>query len=185
MKPLSVICSLAGIWALIACSEEFSVPDNEYSTVTAVFEARYTGINTNAGSTDNSCGPGYQRVIETGNGKGTFVGYSTLNSDFCFSVKELKVGYTYIKAFNGDTLFILCGGKTCQEQVAAGMRKNEHPDAMCSWNYQFVILGGTGLFKNAGGKGTMDDYICNENCLFHHQWKGTITLPKDVYDKLR
>ncbi|MBP1668794.1 MAG: hypothetical protein H6Q21_1160, partial [Bacteroidetes bacterium] len=46
------------------------------------------------------------------------------------------------------------------------------------WRDPFEILGGTGKFKGATGKGTTDDYNSSEDPYSHHHWTGTITLLK-------
>jgi hypothetical protein len=186
MKPILMFLLLVTFGFIFSCTKEPVPTERVASTITKPFEAKYTGVNKNiANSNLSTCDSEFQRILEVAYGKGDYVGFSTLYSDFCFNTKELKVGLSYIRTYKGDTLFISYYGKTCKGLGIPVSADNDHPDEICCWNIPFVILGGTGLFKHAGGSGVTDDYLSSVNHTYYHSWTGEITLSKDQYDKMK
>lgn len=193
MKTIrNLIFLLASIGLLLACSEQDELVNNENSgaelkcagqgkhrlkTVTLPFKAEFLG---NYVSIDAStiCGEyPWMRIINEGGGKGTHLGKFTHHMDFCCEIEQGIYPGEYMKAYfvaaNGDTLFVACAG-----QVIEGRAPN-HPEYVTSYfRDPFEILGGTGRFKGATGKGMTDDYNSSLDAFSHHRWIGTITLVK-------
>lgn len=68
---------------------------------------------------------------------------------------------------------------SCEGRVIEG-KTEEHPSSVIEyWQDDFEILGGTGKFEGATGKGKTDDYNNSEDPNSHHHWKGTISLIKE------
>ena len=51
---------------------------------------------------------------------------------------------------------------------------------MSYWKDDFEILGGTGKFSDAPGKGKTNDYNSSEDPNSHHFWTGSITYQKQL-----
>ena len=52
-----------------------------------------------------------------------------------------------------------------------------HPAFVTSyWKGDFEILGGTGKYEGATGRGKTDDYNSSKDPNSHHNWNGTIHL---------
>lgn len=72
---------------------------------------------------------------------------------------------------SNDTLFISCEGRVI------GGKMDEHPSFVTEyWKDDFEILGGTGKYAGATGKGKTDDYNSSEDPNSHHYWKGSISF---------
>jgi len=180
MKTIVKFFMLICMGMLFSCEKySQSGPPTNPESVTVPFQATFTGKNVNSISKgDEACISGYTHITEVANGSGSQVGFSTYYADFCFNNLDLQPGYSYIKTQSGDMLYISYQGKTC---LALGDEDDDsdHPDELCCWNVPFVVLGGTGMFEGADGEGTTDDYISYTDNVFHHSWKGTITLRSD------
>jgi hypothetical protein len=116
-------------------------------------------------------------ITNEGGGTGTFLGNFTHHFEFCCDVVTGIYPGNYMKAYfvaaNGDSLFVACAG-----QVIEG-RAEDQPEFVTSYfRDPFVILGGTGRFKGATGKGITDDYNSSLDPNSHHQWRGIITMVK-------
>jgi hypothetical protein len=178
MKTSGMFFLLLGLGSFLSCTKETSSPIENPVAVSVVFEAKYTGTVTNGGIKGSSdCGPDFRRVAELAYGKGTYVGFSTFNANFCFSNLELKPGLSYIETSKGDKLYISYSGKTCEGLGEDEDEASEPPDEICCWDMPFTILGGTGIFEGAAGEGVTDDYF-GEGNVFYHSWKGNLILPK-------
>ncbi len=139
----------------------------------ADFLGNYVGIEPSAICGEDS----WMMITNEGGGTGTFLGNFTHHFEFCC---ELATGIypgaymkSYFVAANGDTLIVACAG-----QVKEG-RAPDQPEYVVSYfRDPFVILGGTGRFKGATGKGKTNDYNSSLDANSHHHWKGIITLVK-------
>jgi hypothetical protein len=122
------------------------------------------------------CGEGsWMMITNEGGGTGTMLGNFTHRFQFCCELETgiYPGGYmkSYFVAANGDSLFVACAG-----QVIAG-RAEDQPEYVTEYfRDPFVILGGTGKFKGATGKGKTNDYNSSLDPNSHHHWRGTITL---------
>jgi len=147
--------------------------------VTEPFEVKFIGNYTFVGPDtlpDAKCVAPYTvwRAIVDGKGTGTPLGTYTVHFDFCGdSLSNYGNVYAYMITADGDTLFVSCTGRVVDGKL------DDHPAYVVSyWRDPFEILGGTGKFKGATGKGTTDDYNSSEDPYSHHHWTGTITLLK-------
>ena len=116
-------------------------------------------------------------ITNEGGGKGLHLGNFRHHFEFCCDMLTGIYPGNYMKAYfvaaNGDSLFVACAG-----QVIEG-RAEDHPEYVTSYfRDPFVILGGTGRFNGATGKGMTDDFNSSLDANSHHHWKGTITLVK-------
>jgi hypothetical protein len=110
------------------------------------------------------------RAIVDGKGTGT-LGDFTAHFDFCGDAESNYGNVHAWMAFGvGDTLFISGSGRVMEGRLA------DHSAFVTSyWRDPFEILGGTGKFYGATGKGTTNDYNSSEDANSHHHWTGTIT----------
>lgn len=165
--------------------------------VTLPFDVHYLGNYVSDETNEQRCGsyPGYDHEIVDGAGWGTLVGKSWIHFDFCVSMADDPLYwpygndvpkdsygkyYEYIIADNGDSLYINCSGR-----VISGRLPNMPVYVNSYWKDPFEILGGTGQFRGATGKGMTDDYNSDLDSYSHHHWVGTITIVKDKEDKCR
>lgn len=185
---------LAGFCLLMACEkqeeEEFlenGMPEGDvkcarpdkpnHNTVTLPFRVNFIG-NYVGYEPSPLCGEdSWVLITNEGGGSGTVLGNFSHHFEFCCDPVTGIYPGSYMKAYfvnaNGDTLFVSCAG-----QVIEGRAKN-HPKFVISYfRDPFVILGGTGQFSGATGKGKTDDFNSSLDAYSHHHWKGTITLVK-------
>jgi hypothetical protein len=148
-----------------------------HKTVTLPFRADFTG-NYVGMEPSLLCGEdSWLMITNEGGGTGTLLGNFTHHIEFCCDVVTGIYPGNHMKAYfvaaNGDSLFVACAG-----QVIEG-RAEDQPDYVTSYfRDPFVILGGTGRFKGATGKGRTNDYNSSLDANSHHHWRGTITLVK-------
>ncbi len=179
MKNLKVITALALglclVFNLFFCKKS----EDKDVMVTETFEAKFTGSYIYFGPDTllhKKCPDSLPfRVIVDCIGTSNIMGDINVHFDFCAN----EQGYygnqsSYIVDKNNDTLFVSCEG-----QVIEG-KTDEHPSFVTEyWKDDFEILGGTGKYEGATGKGKTDDYNSSEDPNSHHHWKGTITLVKE------
>jgi hypothetical protein len=137
----------------------------------ADFQGSYVGMEPSSLCGEDS----WLMITNEGGGKGTFLGNFKHHFEFCCDVVTGIYPGNYMKAYfvaaNGDSLFVACGG-----QVIEG-RAEDQPEFVVSYfRDPFVILGGTGRFKGATGKGKCDDYNSSLDPYSHHHWTGVITM---------
>jgi hypothetical protein len=124
-------------------------------------------------------------VVVDAEGQATHMGNISTTFEFCACGPDDEAipgydnkyeGGTYVvKAANGNILYLFSDGGS----VVDG-KLPEHPDYVVSyWRDTLTVIGGTGKFKNATGTVTTDDYNSSLDPYSHHQWNGTIILPKD------
>jgi hypothetical protein len=149
-------------------------------TVTETFDAQFTGTYIYGGP-DTLPHPKCidslpNRIIVDCEGTSNIMGDIKVHFDFCANNRGYYGNsYSYFVDESNDTLFIGgAGGRVI------GGRTEEHPSFVTSyWKDDFEIIGGTGKFEGATGKGKSDDYNSSEDPYSHHRWKGTITLIKE------
>jgi hypothetical protein len=140
------------------------------------FDASFTGIYVSVAPDSARCGSlPWVQVINEGQGEDEHIGQFRHYFSFCahidsgFYPGEQMIAY--LVDHEGDSVFIACAGR-----VVEG-RMEDHPEHVVSyWRDPFEILGGTGKFMGASGKGFTDDYNSRLDTNSHHNWKGTITL---------
>ena len=196
MKTLTkLLLAIACICLLSACSKSDILNDDNSSDndlkcakiqpkmITLPFFVHYLG-NYVSTEPDARCGdPPYYKIVVEGPGNGTEVGKSIIHFDFCCNIDNGVYGndkpsvngkyFSYIVAANGDSLYISCAGK-----VIEGRLPYMPPYVIEYWKDPFEILGGTGRFKGATGKGMTDDFNSSKDSYSHHNWIGTITMLK-------
>ena len=156
---------------------ETKVVDEESKMITEDFHAEFTGTYTYVGPdtlASKKCSDSLYiwRAIVDCEGTANTMGKVDVHFDFC---GDQDGNYGNTDAFmvdeNNDTLFITCAGQVIQGKMEG------HPELVTSyWKDEFKILGGTGKYEGATGKGMTDDYNSSEDPNSHHTWKGTITL---------
>lgn len=175
MKTMSKLL-FVGMVILLSCTKETMNPASDPVTVTMPFSATYKGYNTLTDQNQAGCIPGFNHTVEIADGNGSFVGFSTFHSDYCSNISTLNPGLSFIKAQNGDTVFLAFSGMTCVGLGENGSEADDHINELCCWEIPFTILGGTGAFEGAMGSGTTDDYLCASGGTYNHSWQGTITV---------
>lgn len=185
MKKLKITTTLALALCMIfdfySCKNTSS--DSEKSedvnvTVTETFEAEFTGNYIYFGPDTllpSRCNDSLSnRIIVDCEGISNIMGDIKVHFDFCGNEQGYYGNiYGYFVDNNNDTLFISGGGKVIEGKT------EEHPSFVTSyWKDNFEIIGGTGKYEGATGKGKTDDYNSSEDPNSHHNWKGTITLIK-------
>jgi hypothetical protein len=191
---------MAGFCLLMACEkeEENLLPETEIvqsdlkcdrgdshhrpgmlfpKTVTLPFKADFLG-NYVGMEPSSLCGKdSWLMITNEGGGKGTFLGSFTHHFEFCCDVVTGIYPGNYMKAYfvaaNGDSLFVASAG-----QVIEGRAEGQPEFVTSYFRDPFVILGGTGRFYGATGKGTTDDFNSSLDAYSHHHWRGYITMVK-------
>jgi len=181
MKKLQIITTLALVLLFNFYSCKNSSSDSKKSEdkdvmVTETFEAEFTGSYIYFGPdtllppkcTDSLSA----RIIVDCKGTSNIMGDIKVHFDFCGNEQGYYGNiYGYFVDESNDTLFISSGGKVIEGKT------EEHPSFVTSyWKDDFEIIGGSGKFEGATGKGKTDDYNSSEDPNSHHHWKGTITL---------
>jgi hypothetical protein len=177
MKSISKLL-LLGMGMLIACSKETNEPIGLNPYVTMPFVASFKGYNTLSKQNATRNFPFFDRVDEVASGTGTIIGSSTFRSDFYGKNGNICPGNSYIISQLGDTLYLSFEGQTC---IGSGKKESEtddHKNEICCWKIQFTIIGGTGVFEGAEGKGTTDDYLSSAGYTFYHSWNGNIIIQR-------
>jgi hypothetical protein len=170
---LCLVLSLSFCQNSSAESQELEDKDE---TTTEIFEATFTGSYIYFGPdtlqqpkcTDSLSA----RIIVDGQGSSNIMGEIKVHFDFCANEQGYYgISYSYFIDDNNDTLFVSGEGRVMEGKT------EEHPSFVTSyWQDDFEIIGGTGRFEGATGKGKTDDYDGSEDPYSHHSWKGTITL---------
>ena len=172
-----VIC-LAG--SFVSCNFSTSKSETKEEPkepVAVAFEASFTGKYTYVGPdtlADQKCTDPLNvwRAIVDCEGTSNVMGDLTVHFDFCGDANgNYGNTFAFMVDKKSDTLFVSCEGK-----VEEG-RLEGHPEHVISWwKDEFEILGGTGKYKGASGKGMTNDYNSSKDAHSHHQWEGIITL---------
>lgn len=161
-------------------STETKKAEDKSAMVTEEFEAKFIGNYVYVGPDTlptQKCTDSLTtwRAIVDCKGTSNIMGDIKIHFDFCGDDKgHYGNTYAYFVDKSNDTLFVSCEGTVIEGKT------NEHPSFVTSyWKDDFEILGGTGKYEGASGKGKTDDYNSSEDPNSHHQWKGTITLNKE------
>jgi hypothetical protein len=180
MKTIKRIVFIMAVFCLTLSFLHCNGSKGKPKTITEPFTADFIGNYTYVGPDtlpNPKCTDPFTtwRAIVDGNGTGTPIGDFTMHFDFCGdSLGNYGNVYAYMVTADGDSLFISCAGRVIDGTL------DDHPAYVTSyWRYPFKILGGTGKFKGATGKGMTDDYNSSEDPNSHHHWSGTITLIKE------
>jgi len=174
---LLVLCLAFNFYSCSYFSSDSKKAEDKTEMVTEAFDAEFIGNYTYFGP-DTLLPPRCTdslyawRIIVDCEGTSNIMGDITVHFDFCSDEKSnYGNNYAYMVDKSSDTLFITCEGK-----VIIG-KTEEHPAHVTSyWRDDFKILGGTGKFEGAIGKGKTDDYNSSEDPNSHHLWKGIIVL---------
>lgn len=174
-----VLCLLFNFYSCKNSSSESKKSEDKNEMVTEAFEAEFIGNYIYFGPDtilSRKCTDSLStRIIVDCIGTSNILGDIKIHFDFCGN----EQGYygnqdSYFVDNSNDTLFVSGEGK-----VIEGKTK-DHPSFVTSyWKDDFEIIGGTGKFEGATGKGKTDDYNSSEDPNSHHHWKGTITLNKE------
>lgn len=172
---------IAGFCLLMACEKEVEepvlFPEDEMTRGELPFRADFLG-NYVCTEPCSVCGDEpWIMITNEGGGTGTFLGNFTHHFEFCCDMVSSKYPGNYMKAYFvascGDTLFVACEGRVIEG------RAEDHPDYVTSYfRDPFEILGGTGRFSGATGRGNTDDYNSSLDANSHHHWRGIITLTR-------
>ncbi len=186
MKKLKIITTLALVLCLVfnfySCkyySSESKKSEDKDVIVTEAFDAEFTGSYIYVGPDTllpQKCTDSLStRIIVDCEGTSNIMGDIKIHFDFCGNEQGYYGNtYSYIVDKSNDTLFVSCEGKVIEGKT------NGHPSFVTSyWKDDFEIIGGTGKFEGATGKGKTNDYNSSEDPNSHHHWVGTITLIKE------
>lgn len=179
MKTQQITIFLTILFFLSASLINCNRSRGSLKTTNQPFNADFTGIYVYLGP-DTFLNPKCSgpltawRAIVDAKGTSTF-GECTVHFDFC---GDTESNYGNVHAWmgfgKGDTLFISCAGRVMDGRLT------DHPIYVTSyWRDPFEILGGTGRFLGAKGRGTTDDYNSSNDPNSHHRWRGTITLIRE------
>lgn len=173
------LCLILNSFFCVSSSSDSKQSEDKDETVSETFEATFTGSYTYFGPdtllqpkcTDSLSA----RIIVDGSGTSNIMDDITVHFDFCANEQGYYGNsYGYLVDDNNDTLFVSCEGRVIEGKT------EEHPSFVTSyWRDDFEIIGGTGTYEGATGKGKTDDYDGSEDPYSHHHWKGTITLIKE------
>lgn len=174
------------MFILISCTSNKNKSSNELKsvdketqeikTISESFIVEFTGEYKNViEGPESGCEDPYNcLVVVEFKGTGSIGDFSgTFN--FCACGPEGEYGPTdsYMINTSGDTLIVSCSGKVVPGKLV------DHPEHVTSyWKDPFKILGGTGKFEGATGKGMTNDYNSSLDPNSHHNWEGEITLLK-------
>lgn len=188
MKKLKIITAFTLVLFLAlnfySCknsSSESKKAEDKTEMVTEAFDAEFIGNYTYFGPDTllpHKCTDSLSaRIIVDCKGTSNIMGDIKVHFDFCGNEQGYYGNvYGYFVDESNDTLFI---GGDYGGRVIEG-KTEEHPSFVTSyWKDDFKLIGGTGKFKGATGKGKTDDYNSSEDPNSHHHWKGTITLVKE------
>lgn len=183
MKKLKIIAALTLVLCLVfnfySCknsSSDSKKSEDKDVMVTETFEAEFTGSYIYFGPdtllTPKCTDSLSARIIVDCKGTSNIMGDIKVHFDFCGNEQGYYGNiYGYFVDESNDTLFISSEGKVIEGKT------EEHPSFVTSyWKDEFEIIGGSGKFEGATGKGKTDDYNSSEDPNSHHHWKGTITL---------
>lgn len=186
MKKLKIIATFTLVLFLAlnfySCknsSSESKKAEDKTEMVTEAFEAEFIGNYIYLGPDTllpQKCTDSLSsRIIVDCEGTSNIMGDIKIHFDFCGNEQGYYGNtYGYFVDESYDTLFVYCEGKVIEGKM------EEHPFFVTSyWKDDFEILGGTGKFEGATGKGKTDDYNSSEDPNSHHNWKGTITVNKE------
>ena len=186
MKTLMILLMTLSGMLMYSCSEDYTdsppSPASADETISMPFKAVFTSTkNSLKAKNIDACGSEYILINEEASGSGTCLGKATMASSFCTNLYEIKEGYTYLTASDGDVLYLAYHGCTCYGSEDSGQDWHGETE-ICCWQVPFTILGGSGRFENATGSGVTDDFLSYDGNIFHHTWKGTITLKSGNQD---
>ena len=160
--------------------EEVISSKNELDkTITMGFNVVFTGTYDVIAPNSTECGslPYMVKIVNTGEGSGTYFGKLTSFFEFCVDGRDSSYPNGHIIAYfeddNGDRLDVSAEGF-----VLPGRMPGMPSFATSYFKDPFVILGGTGRFEGATGSGMTNDYNSDRDYNSHHHWTGKITLPK-------
>ena len=186
MKKLKIIAALTLVLCLVfnfySCknsSSDSKKSEDKDVMVTETFEAEFTGSYIYFGPdtllTPKCTDSLSARIIVDCKGTSNIMGDIKVHFDFCGNEQGYYGNiYGYFVDESNDTLFISSEGKVIEGKT------EEHPSFVTSyWKDEFEIIGGSGKFEGATGKGKTNDYNSSEDPNSHHHWKGTITLIKE------
>ena len=188
MKKLMIITTVAVVQCLLLCifscknsSSDSKKTEEKVVKVTETFEAQFIGSYIYFGPDTllpKKCNDSLDyRIIVDCKGTSNIMGNIKVHFDFCGNEQgDYGNVYGYFVDESNDTLFIGgdYGGKVIEGKT------EEHPSFVTSyWKDDFKLIGGTGNYEGATGKGMTDDYNSSEDPNSHHHWKGTITLVKE------
>ena len=186
MKKLKIIAAFTlmlflalNFYSCKNSSSESKKGEDKTEMVTEAFEAEFIGDYMYFGPDTiqpQKCSDSLPyRIIVDCIGTSNIMGDINVHFDFCAN----EQGYygnqsSYIVDKSNDTLIVSCEGRVIEG------KRDEHPSFVTEyWKDDFEILGGTGKFAGATGKGKTNDYNSSEDPNSHHHWKGTITLIKE------
>ena len=170
------LCLVLNLLFCVNSSSDSNISEDKDETVQKSFEATLTGSYTYFGPDtllQAKCPDSLSaRIIVDGRGTSNIMDDITVHFDFCGNEQGYYGNsYGYFVDAGNDTLFISCEGRVMEG------RTEEHPSFVTSyWKDDFEIIGGTGRYEGATGKGRTDDYESSEDPYSHHHWRGTITL---------
>jgi len=186
MKKLNIITIFALVLFLVlnfySCtnfSSKSKQTEEKIEMITEVFDAKFIGNYVYVGPDTlptQKCTDSLTtwRAIVDCMGTSNIMGDVKIHFDFCGDENgNYGNTFAYFVDKSNDTLFVSCEGSVIEG------KKKEHLSFVTSyWKDDFEILGGTGKFEGASGKGKTDDYNSSEDPNSHHHWKGTITYEK-------
>lgn len=116
------------------------------------------------------------QLVQTGSGTDPEIGYFSVSLSCCWSVTDCLPGMSggILTDGTGNSIFI-----KCMECLSGSDFTSDFPADQSHITGRFEFWGGSGLYENIEGEGTIDALVTNNGKIasITHHWKGYFRLP--------
>ena len=116
------------------------------------------------------------QMVQTGSGTDPEIGYFRISLSCCWSVTDCLPGMSggILTDGTGNTVYI-----KCMECLSADDFTSVFPADKAHITGRFEFWGGSGLYENIKGEGTIDALVINNGkvAAISHHWKGYFKMP--------